>query len=173
VTYISLHERTDRVIGSTDIGRFFDYDVEHIKVGTQVSILVFGRNEVGAQVVVENRYRGIVYHNETNKQLRVGDTHTAFVKAIREDDRLDISLRRNGHDATLDAKEVLLEAIRSAGGRLSLHDKSPPEAIRERLDMSKKLFKRAVGGLYKEGLISLEEDGISLRDPGSVKQSRD
>jgi hypothetical protein len=171
IVYISLHERTDRVIGSTDVGRYFDYDIEPIRVGTEVSLLVFGRNEVGSQVVVDNRYRGIVYHNEAFTSLKTGESLTGYVKALREDDRLDISLRRIGHDATLDAKDLILRALSEAGGRLSLHDKSPPEEIRSALGMSKKLFKRALGGLYRDRRVTLQGDGIELVSTTSDPQS--
>jgi len=164
VVYVSLHERTGRVIGSTDIGRYFEYDLDALPIGKEVSLLVFDFNDVGAQVVVDGRYRGIVYRNETYEPLELGQKLRGWVKALREDERVDISLRRLGHGATLDAKDVILDALAAAGGTLPLHDKSSPDDIRAALKMSKKVFKKAIGGLYKARRIVITDVGIESTD---------
>jgi predicted RNA-binding protein (virulence factor B family) len=163
VVYVSLHERTQRLIGSTDIGRFFDSDIDALDAGQEVPLLVFDFNDVGALVVVAGRYRGIVYHDETFQPLELGQALTGWVKTLREDNRVDISLQRIGHGSTLDAKEVVLRALADAGGKLPLHDKSSPEEIRTTLKLSKKVFKKAIGGLYKERRILINDAGIEAK----------
>jgi predicted RNA-binding protein (virulence factor B family) len=159
---LSLDERAGRVMASGQLRRHFDYDVEDVEVGDEVDLLVYGRNEVGALVVVDGRHAGIVYQSEAFRPLSTGDELTGFVKLVRPDNKLDIRLQRIGADATEDAQQIVLEAVRARGGFLPLHDKSPPEDIRAELALSKKAFKRALGALYKARRVELGPDGVKL-----------
>ena len=164
IVYVSLDEHTGRVIGSTDLGRYFEYDTVDLHVGQEVSLLVFDFNDVGAQVVVAGRYRGIIYHDEAFDTLQRGQQLKGWVQRLRADNRVDVSVRRPGHGSVLDAKVVILEALIAAGGSLPLHDKSSPEEIGDMLKLSKRVFKKAVGGLYKDRRISISETGIHFND---------
>ena len=166
VFFVDLHERTNRVIGSTKLGRYFDYEHEHFKPNHRVRVMVYGKNPSGLHLVVDGQYRGMAYHNEVHEELAVGEVRTAWVKEVREDGLLDISLQRLGHGATLDARDVILQALEEDGGFLPLHDKADPAAIRKRLSMSKGVFKKAIGGLYRDGKIRLEPGGIRLSERG-------
>jgi len=161
---ISLDERSNRVIASSQLRTFFDYDVSGVKVDDAVELLVYDHNELGALVVVDGRHTGLVYKGEASRDLRIGDTLTGYVKLVRPDNKLDIRLQRTGREAIDDATQTLLDALREAGGFLPLHDKSPPEQIRRRLSLSKKAFKRALGGLYKARRVELLPDGVKLLD---------
>lgn len=163
---VSLHERTGRVKASSQLRTYFDYDVQGVEAGDEVSLLVYDRNELGTLVVVDGQHTGIVYHSETFRKLAVGERLKGFVKEVREDNKLDIRLLRTGKQAIDDATRLLLEALREEGGFLPLHDKSPPGQIRTRLKMSKKAFKRALGGLYKARRVQLLPDGVKLLDDG-------
>ncbi|NOY91430.1 MAG: GntR family transcriptional regulator [Deltaproteobacteria bacterium] len=163
---VSLDERTDRVIASSQLRTFFDYDVSEVQADDEVELLVYDHNELGALVVVDGRHTGLVYRGEASRELRVGDELSGYVKLVRPDNKLDIRLQRTGRDAIDDATQALLDALREAGGFLPLHDKSPPEEIRARLSLSKKAFKRALGGLYKARRVELRPDGVKLRDEG-------
>jgi predicted RNA-binding protein (virulence factor B family) len=163
MVYVTVEERrgvADRVIGSARLGRWFDYDVRRLETGKAVSVRVFDLNDVGAQVIVDDRWRGIVYHDEAFRPLRRGDTAEGWITAVREDNRLDVTLRRPGHRGTLDAAELILAALEDAGGALPLHDRSSPDEIRRALHMSKKTFKRAVGTLMKQGRVTQTPGGI-------------
>ncbi|MCO4747330.1 MAG: GntR family transcriptional regulator [Proteobacteria bacterium] len=164
VFYLSLHERTNRVIASSRLGRHFDYNIDVLSVKQRVQLLVYGFNEFGAHVVVNGRFRGIVYHNEVFQALRIGMELTGWIKELREDNRLDIVLQRQGRAATLDARETILQELEAEGGFLPLHDKSDPKAISKRLGMSKGVFKKAIGGLFREELITLLPTGIQRRE---------
>ena len=166
VFFVDLHERTNRVIGATKLGRYFDYEHEHFKPNHQVRVMVYGKNPSGLHLVVDGQYRGMAYHNEVHEELAVGEVRTGWVKEVREDGLLDISLQRLGHGATIDARDVILQALREDGGFLPLHDKADPAAIRQRLSMSKGVFKKAIGGLYRDGKIRLEPGGIRLSERG-------
>ncbi len=151
------------VIGTGKFDEFFEEDTSSLKENQKMDCLVFGFNEAGIRVILDNRYRGLLYRNEVFEELKVGDRRTAYVKRIREDGLIDASLRRQGfRESTDDARSVILKALEEAGGFLPLHDKSSPDEIRETLMMSKKIFKKTVGGLYREKKITMEEKGIRL-----------
>ena len=164
VVEVRLDERTNRLIGSSRLGRSFDPEVEYLQPGREVDLLVWSFNDVGAQVVVEGRHSGLVYTSEIREKLAVGERLRGYVDRVRDDGKIDVSLRKRGRAGELDAQSVVLQALESSDdGFLPLHDKSPPEAITQHLDLSKRVFKAAVGGLYKRQLIELSKDGIRLR----------
>lgn len=161
---VSLDERSNRVIASNQLRTFFDYDVSDVQTDDEVSLLVYDENALGALVVVDGRHTGLVYRAETGRPLRIGDELRGYVKLVRSDNKLDIRLTRTGPAAIDDATQVLLDALIESGGTLPLHDKSPPEEIQSRLGLSKKAFKRALGGLYKARRVELLPDGVKLLD---------
>jgi predicted RNA-binding protein (virulence factor B family) len=162
VVYVGLDHTGERLIGSSRLAAHFDYDVEDIEQGDEVDLLVYGHTDAGVQVVVDQRHRGLVHGTNVFRELRIGSELTGFVDAVRHDNRLDISLHRRGLDGITDAQEVILAALKAAGGSLPLHDRSPPAEIERALGMSKKAFKRGVGGLYKARKIVIEDGGIRL-----------
>lgn len=157
---VSLDERTHRVKASSTLGPYLDYDVQEVEEGAEVGLLVYGHSDIGAQVVVDGRYPGLVYFDEAFRQLLVGDRLTGYVQRVRPDNKLDIRLQRTGRSARHDAQQIILDALESAGGFLPLHDKSSPAEIRAKLALSKKAFKRALGGLYKARRVEVRPDGI-------------
>ena len=164
VVGLSLHTRTGRVIASSTLKGLFDDDVAWLQPGDPVSLMVYGFNDRGVQVIVEGRHAGLIFRDRVFQRVRIGEELQGFVHQIREDHRLDISLQRGGRAGNVDAEAVILAALDDAGGSLPLHDKSPPQAIRDALGLSKKAFKRAVGSLYKDQVITLSESGIHRVD---------
>lgn len=162
VVHVTVDRHTGRVVGSARLGRFFDYHPTHLRPRQKVELRVFDVMDLGAQVVVDGKHRGLVYADEAYVPLTVGDVHDGWVTRVRDDGRVDVTVRRPGHGGTVDAADRILEALRDAGGTLPLHDRSPPEAIRDALQMSKKDFKRAVGRLYKARQVALVPGGIRL-----------
>jgi len=161
VVCLTVDRRTNRPVAHSKLNRYFDYE-PRLRPAQEVTALVYGFHELGAQVVVNNRYRGLIFANETWKRLSVGDELAAWVKGVREDGRVDLSLQRVGKQGMDDAQTAILAALKASEGFLPLTDKSPPDDISKRLSMSKKAFKRGVGGLYKARRIVLEDDGIRL-----------
>ena len=154
------------VIGSCQIDEFLDKEVKGLKEKQKAELLVFGISDLGYRVIVANRYKGLLYRNEVFEELQIGDIRKGYIKKIREDGLIDASLQPVGYrDAARDMRPKVLEALEAAGGFLPLHDKSSPEVIKNRLQMSKKNFKKTVGLLYKEKKIVIEERGIRLVKP--------
>lgn len=150
------------IVGDTDLEIYFNRNTSDLKEDQEVDLLVYGNSPLGIMVIVDNEYPGLVYRSEVFKEPQTGDKLTGWISKIREDGKLDISLKRKGYHAVIDSSETLLKVIRDSNGFLPLHDKSSPEDIKEKLGMSKKLFKKIVGGLYKEGLITIEPEGLRI-----------
>ena len=150
------------IVGDTDLEIYFNRDTSKLAEDQEVDLLVYGSSPLGIMVIVDNEYSGLVYRSEVFKEPETGDKLTGWISKIREDGKLDISLKRKGYHAVIDSSESLLQAIKDADGFLPLYDKSSPEEIKEKLGMSKKLFKKIAGGLYRDALITIEETGLRL-----------
>ncbi|MDA3957608.1 S1-like domain-containing RNA-binding protein [Oceanispirochaeta sp.] len=151
------------VVGSCQIDEFLEDDTADLKEQQKVELLVFGVSDLGFRVIVNNRYRGLLYRNEVYEELRIGDSRDGFIKKIRDDGLVDTALQPQGFkNAYKDAEAVIMGVLGSSGGFLPLHDKSDPDDIRQTLQMSKKIFKKTIGVLYKEKKILIEEGGIRL-----------
>lgn len=160
VVYCSMDQKSSRLYASSRLDRFLSNQDMDLHRGEEVSLLVSRKTNLGWELIVNNRHKGLVYNDEVYRELSPGDVLTGYVKKIREDNNLDISLTALGHlKLEPSAEKVYLEMMKQ-GGVLKLHDRSSPDEIREQLAMSKKTFKKAVGVLYKARKIVLKDDGI-------------
>ncbi len=160
--YLDEHQR---VIASSRLERFIAGDADGLRDGEEVALTVWRFTQLGAVVIVNDRCEGLLYRDEVPGSLRVGDRLQGRIARVRDDGKLDVTLRRPPRVERDAAQKQLLAALAAHGGFLPLHDKSPPEEIARTLAMSKKLFKKAVGGLLKRAAIELQDDGIRLREP--------
>jgi len=164
VVYMYLDTETNRLVGSTRTNSFLEDENVDLQEGDKVDILITSISEMAVSLIVNNRYKGLAYTNETFKKVKPGERHFAYVKKIREDNKLDISFHKQGYKEVESSSVNILEKLTLNNGFLPLNDKSTPEAILEFLEMSKKTFKKAIGTLYKQKIITIEEKGISLID---------
>ncbi|MGL4854538.1 MAG: CvfB family protein [Lentisphaeria bacterium] len=162
VVYIYLDEDTDRPVATTKIGRFINECDMYLKENDEVIVLVYGTNDVGYKVIVDQNFIGIIYFNECFQKLSIGEKLVAYVNKIRENDRIDLSLRRTGFQGMIEAKAEITEALKNANGSLPFTSKSSANDIENHFFMSKKLFKKAIGMLYKERVITITESSIEL-----------
>lgn len=160
--YVYLDEQTSRLVGSSRLHRFLDDEGVALEIGEEVGLFIIGLSELGAKAVVDGKYEGLIFESDIFRPLQAGDRLRGFVKAVREDGKIDLALQPQGYSSVEPNAEKILDKLRAAGGFLPLHDKSDPDLIRAELQMSKKIFKKAVGSLYKQRLIELSEDGIRL-----------
>ncbi len=134
-----------------------------LEVGEKVSLIIGAETDLGFTVLIEEEFEGLLYRNEIFQELRERQRIAGFIKNIREDGKIDVSLQPQGFRNVIELDtEKVVEAIYDYDGFLPLTDKSSPEKIKEILSMSKKAFKRAVGSLYKEKTIAIKEDGLEL-----------
>jgi predicted RNA-binding protein (virulence factor B family) len=164
VVYMYLDTESDRLVGSTRVNNFINLDEIDLQEGDQISVLVTSVSEIGYSLIVDNQYKGLAYKNETFKKVIPGEKHLAYVKKIREDNRIDISFQKQGYVAVEKNTIKIIEHLMKNNNFLPLNDKSSPEEIVEVLEMSKKIFKKAIGALYKQEIIEIKEDGIYLKD---------
>ena len=134
-----------------------------LKVGDKVDLIVVRNVAIGFTVLVNQEFEGMLYRNELYQKIAEGQQLVGFVKKIRDDGKLDVTLQGVGFKQTIIKNElIILNALRANDGVLALHDKSTPDAIKYELGMSKKAFKSAVGGLFRQKLIEISDTGISF-----------
>ncbi len=164
VVYVFVDERSDRLMASARIEDFLFYEEIELNVGDKVSVLPYRKSELGINVVVNDLYQGLIFNNAIHKDIRFGELLEAYVKLIREDGKIDITLVPQGYKQSKDlVNSTILEKIREAGGVLAITDKSSPEEIKSMFGLSKKAFKRGLGNLWKEGVVELHKDKIVLK----------
>ena len=156
-------DRQGRPLGTARIDKCLSNAEIEVAAGEQVDLLVWQFSVLGAKVVINHRHAGLIYRDEIGNRLNIGDRLTGYIKRIRADHKIDVTLHQGASTELDAAKAKIMAALNKGGGVLALHDHSPPAVIEAALHMSKKLFKKAVGGLYKAGLINLSERGISLK----------
>lgn len=156
-------DRQGRPLGTARIDKCLSNAEIEVATGEQVDLLVWQFSVLGAKVIVNHRHAGLIYRDEIGNRLNIGDRLTGYVKRIRADHKIDVTLHQGPSTEIDGAKAKIMAALNQGGGVLALHDHSPPAVIEAALHMSKKLFKKAVGGLYKAGLITLSTRGISLK----------
>ncbi|TJY33897.1 CvfB family protein [Pontimicrobium aquaticum] len=157
-----LDEETNRLVASSKTNRFLDNKELTVKPFDEVDIIVSHPSDIGMNVIVNKTHLGLIYKDEIFKDLSVGDKLKGIVKKVRRNNKLDISLGQIGYRNIEPNSQTILDELNDYGGFLELTDKSSPEDIKETLQMSKKSFKKAIGSLYKQRLISIEENGIRL-----------
>ncbi len=155
-------DRSERLVASAHLHRFLDNETLSVEEGEEVELLIWDTTDLGVNVIVNHRHKGLIYHSEIFAPLQEGEQRTGYVKHIRPDNKLDIALQQQGVKNIEPNAEKILLRLEKESGYLPLHDKSSPEAIYAALEMSKKTFKKAVGTLYKQRLVRLESDGIYL-----------
>lgn len=164
VVHCYLDERSGRLVASNKLDKFLSNDTVDLKEWEQVDLVVTRQTDLGWEVIVNERHKGLVYFNEVFKPINIGDVIPGCVKTIRKDNKLDISLQPLGAKVLEPAAKKIYEVLVKNGGFLGLHDKSAPEEIRDVFQMSKKTFKKGLGTLYKDRKIKIESDGITLSD---------
>jgi hypothetical protein len=156
-------DRQNRPIGTARIEKSLSSPDETIVDGQKVDLIVYQFTPLGAKVIINHRFSGLLYRDEIGERLSYGEELTGYIRQIRADGKIDCALSLGTRDGLDDARATIMKALNGSQGFLPLHDKSPPEQIQEALGLSKKLFKKGVGGLYKVGLIKLTDEGIRLK----------
>jgi predicted RNA-binding protein (virulence factor B family) len=156
-------DKSERLIGIEKITSFLSSDTKHFKKNQEVKVLVISKTPLGFKVIVDNNYEGMIYANEVFCKLFTGDTKKAYIKTIREDGKLDISLQPIGKNAKKDAgSEKILELLQKNNGSLPFTYKSDADEITKVFNISKKNFKSSLTLLIEANKISLDEFGIQL-----------
>lgn len=153
--FLYLDDQTNRLVGTARIKREFLTEVEDLEVGDKVELLVCDETDLGRNLIVNQLYSGLVYHNDIVRKIRKGETTTGYIANIREDGKLDVTLEPAGYVKVEPNSDKIMSKILENGGRLNITDKTSPEVIKEELGMSKKTFKKALGLLYKSRKVEI------------------
>jgi len=156
---VCVDHRTSRLIGVSKYEEFILSDTKGFEVGQEVNALIFDLTDLGYKVLVNGFYEGLIYANEVFKPLEIGSSVRAFVKKIREDNKIDLIITPIGRQKFDEGATQILDLLLEKNF-LPLTDKSSPEIIKETLGMSKKHFKQCIGQLYRKKVIVIKEDGI-------------
>lgn len=162
--YIYLDDATKRVVASAKIEKFLGNKIPEYAHGTKVKALVYSHNELGYRCIVDNLFHGLIYQNETFRPVELGVEIDAYVKRVRDDGKIDLTI---SPVATVRIERLaadILAKLRDNNGKLPVSDHSPAELIQDLFQCSKKDFKKAVGQLYKQQLITIEPDHIVLTE---------
>lgn len=164
LVYVRVDHVTGRVMASARVEKFLNNTPALYEQNEEVDLLVADETDLGYKVIINNRHGGMVYHNEVFRRLEKGEHLKGYIKEVREDEKIDVSLSPLGYQRIEGVAGRVLEALKVQGGFLPIHDKSEPEVIYSLFQCSKKAFKQAIGTLYKQRLISIGEEGIRLTD---------
>ena len=163
VVWLYVDNITGRCVATMKLKPFIDNDIITVKPRQKVEILIASESPIGYRAIIDSRHWGMLYKNQIFQPVKVGDKLEGFVRRITDDNRIDLTLRQEGYDGVANSAEGLLELIKENGGELSIGDNSSPEKVHALTQMSKKVFKRAVGILLKRGAITTDGESIKIK----------
>ena len=162
LVYVHVDHVTKRIVASARIDKYLDNVIPNYTFNQEVDLLVADETEIGYKVIINNTHWGLVYRNEIFQRLEKGDHLKGYIKEVREDEKIDVSLTPLGYQKVEGIANIILESLKAQGGFIAVHDKSDPDLIYSLFRCSKKAFKQAIGSLYKQKLITIEPQGIKL-----------
>lgn len=163
LVHVYLDDETERIVASTKINRFLDNIPAEYEEGQEVDLIVANKTSLGHNVIINEVHSGLIYENEIFQPIKPGQKLKGFIKKLREDEKIDVSLQKAGYERIEGVAGEILQKLEKAGGFLEANDKSTPESIKHMFGISKKAFKKAIGALYRERLIIIEDKGIRLK----------
>jgi hypothetical protein len=162
VVFIFLSEKTNRIIASSRLDKFLSSKAPAYKEGEEVELILFEQTDLGYRALINREHAGMIYENEVFQKITIGQKLKGYIKKIREDLKIDLILQQSGYREVDDISQAILGIIQKHGGKVAVTDKSPPDDIYSLFGVSKKVFKKAIGALYKKRIIRIDPDGISL-----------
>jgi len=162
--YVYLDEQTNRLVATSKVNKYFAEEKPEYEPNEEVEVMISHFTDLGVNVIIENKYKGLAFSGEVFKDLKLGTKTKAYIKQVRPDGKIDVMFKKVGVESIDDDAEILLKELKANNGYLGLTDKSHPEEIKSVLQMSKKAFKKAVGSLYKARIVDIKNNGISLNE---------
>jgi len=162
VVFIYVDDRTSRIVASSKLDKFLGAHPSHFRQGQEVSLFVCETTDMGYKAIIDNTHWGMLYKNEVFGQLEEGSRVKGFINKIRDDGKIDLCLHKPGYEKIDGVAQKILDELRHQGGFIPVTDSSSPEIIYELFGISKKMFKKAVGALYKKRAVIIEAGGIKL-----------
>jgi uncharacterized protein len=164
VVYIFLSDKSSRITGSSKLAKFLNRQPPKYMEGEEVDLLICTESDLGYSAVVNGLHLGMIYENEVFQKLVVGQRLKGYIKKIREDRKIDLRLQKPGYGRVDDISRVIIDTLKAHGGMVAITDKSPPEEVYALFGVSKKVFKQAIGALYKKRSLVIGPDGIRIAE---------
>ena len=162
LVYVHVDHVTGRIVASARVDKYLDNVIPDYSFNQEVDLLVAEETEIGYKVIINNTHWGLVYHSEVFQRLEKGEHVKGYIKEVREDEKIDVSLTPLGYQKVEGISKIIMDSLKAQGGYIAVHDKSEPELIYSLFRCSKKAFKQAIGALYKQKIINIETEGIRL-----------
>lgn len=163
IVYVYLDNATNRIVASAKLDKFLDNRMPHYYHRQKVDLLVVQRTELGYKVIVNDLHWGMIYKSETYKDVNVGERCVGYIKQVRPDGKIDVTLEKIERMRVDDLSTAVLDYIKAHGGTIAITDKSTPEEIRNAFQCSKKDYKKALGQLYRERKVLLSPEKVTLQ----------
>lgn len=164
LVHVYLDYETGRIVASSKFDRFLDNLSPTYEVGEEVVLIISDITDLGYKAIINSLHTGLLYENQVFRKLSIGQEMKGYISKIREDDKIDLLLEKPGYEKTSSLSEEILEIIKANGGFMDVTDKTAPDRIAQLFGMSKRNFKQALGSLYKDRLVMLEENGVRVID---------
>lgn len=161
--HVYLDDETERIVASARVSDFLDNVPPEYEEGQEVDLIIGTKSDLGMNVVINGIHSGLLYQNEIFEVIKPGQHMKGFIKKVREDDKIDVALQKEGYERVTGIAGEILAKLQSNGGYMEANDKSSPESIKHMFGISKKVFKKAIGALYRDRLIQIESEGIRLK----------
>lgn len=162
VVFVFLDHETNRIAASSKLNKYLGLQSPNYQEGEEVDLLICEKTDLGYKAIVNNSQWGVLYENEVFQQLNPGQRLKGYIKTVREDLKIDLTLQKSGYKRVDEVSQRILEKIKDLGGSMAVTGKSPPDDIYSMFGVSKKTFKMAIGALYKKRLIVVSAEAISL-----------
>ncbi len=160
LVFLYIDPRSDRITASARLESFLDKEPASYLPGEEVDLIIWTRSDLGYNAIINSKHTGMLYENEIFRDISTGMSTKGYIKQIRPDGKIDLILDKPGYEKIDEMASKILEVLKSNDGYLAINDKSPAEEIYNILQMSKKNFKKSIGALYRQKLISIEKNGI-------------
>lgn len=160
VVYIYIDQLTDRIAGTMKLEKHLNEDTQSYSINQEVELLIWTPTDIGYKAIINNRHLGVLYKNELFRQIKTGQKLTGYIKKIREDGKIDLTLEKMGYVKIDQIAQKIMDILSNAGGFLPYNDKTDPEVIYRIFGISKKVFKQSIGNLFKQRLIEISTEGI-------------
>jgi len=162
IVYIYIDDRSSRIVASSKLDKFLDKRPVEFQEGQSVELLICDQTEIGYKAIINNSRWGVLYKNEVFQTLKKGQNIAGFIKKVRDDGKIDLCLQKPGYEPIDGVSGKIIDKLTARGGFIPVTDKSSPEIIYGLFGVSKKTYKKAIGALYKNRLITIEDNGIRL-----------
>ena len=162
VVKVYVDKQSNRIAATTRLDRYLDNEPGNFHAGQEVELLICNQTDIGYKAIINGTHWGVLYSNEVFQPLKSGQKTKGYIKKVRGDDKIALSLHKPGYERVDDITDTIINVLKEQGGFISVTDKSSPETINKLFGVSKKTYKKAIGAIYRKKLITIEDDGIRL-----------